>query len=408
MKCSGLRKLVSIFLVITVLFSVASCNARGIANFQENMSAQEIIRNVVTAINDKRDTAESYSNIPESQRQGVTYSYYSEYLSIIRSMSSSRGNVNSFRLLTEDEVRSYVGDDVDYPIGNIIAAELLYNQEYDTPICVFLLNDNDKAYLSVDWIKDSIAIYSYSDYYFTMLDESNYAGVASLLRPSLDSSEYTEEAVLARANALIDFYQVKVKSMRTQYEVTKFFPTYLEVNIPEVFMDDGTHISSHKVSFTEIQSETYSIFDEIPFYADDVFLSIFKDNREMLRIGEHYSSDYVYNLFGNPISVSYHNLENSDDDYSEIILVDYRGLILIFHANSNEDGLWEGRLVTIRVSANCIFTVGRTLSAEMQKSEVLELLPYIENEDFCLRYSGFEVILRFDEDELQWIRITEK
>ncbi len=406
----GLRKILSVFMVITVLLSVVSCNARGIKPFQENISSQEMIRLLVSSINDKNITAESYSSIPEVQREDITYSYFSEYLSIIRDISNRNGNVKSFRLLTQEEIVDYCGYLYNDKYGSLVGAELIYANDTDDSMCIFVSEDaSGKAFLSLDWIKDTISIYRYSEYYFSMMDQSNYDGLYTLLRPGL-SDLYTDTAVYSRVLALVDFYNINVRSAMRDYKICKIHPNNLKVEIPEVYFDDSGVFSNHFVEVVSVSNESYAIKDEIPFSPDVSLLSLYEESSEVVRCGRSYSSEEIMLLLGNPTNISGHELSDEEveifgDDYTNKVIMNYSGVLLLFRVNyTSEEGDWEGVLQTIKVLADNDYTVGSDLRVGMSKSELFEIFPYIENTDFVLGYNingtTYEIVLTFDDDDI--------
>lgn len=410
-KC--IYKLISLILVITVLFSVASCNARGIKTFQNDVSAQELIRVLVSAINDKNSVPESFSSIPENQRKDLSYSYFSEYLSIIRDLSNERGRIVSFRLLSEDEEQAYFES---CSSDGIVMAELLFDEEYDSPVYIFISEDDSgKAYLSLDWIKGFVSIQRYSDYYFTMLEEGNIDGLFSLLRPGLDLDDYSDTAVYARANALVDYYETMVRSVKSQFVESLILPEHLRITIPEAFNDNTNTLSNHVVDIVLDGNSSYTITDEIPFIPDASLTSLYSDFDEVIRCGNHYSNFDLYELLGNPINISVHQLTDDElateeTNYNQKLLVNYRGVVLLFKANYNADDEWEGELNSIRFSGESSFSAGDILSIGMTRGEVLESFPYIEqtNYDFDIvgRDAAYNISIRFDEDVVSSIRIV--
>lgn len=418
MRKSFVSKVLSVLLVLVVLFSASACNARGIPAFQEEISAQEMVRLIVSAINDKKNIADSFSSIPDSQKQNVTYSYFSEYISIIKEISSTRGNISSFRMLTPEEIDLYTGDYSNKAgYENLVAAEFLYEQDFDTPVYFFLSqNSQGKAFLSIDWIKDYISIYSYSQYYFSMLDDSNFDGLFSLLRPGLVGEEYTDATVYSRVNALIDYYQIKVRSLRSEFNIVKLLPDQMKVVIPEVLSEDNNTLTEHEVDITLSDNDSYVIVDEIPFYPDESLLSVYKSLDEVIRCGNHYSSEELYSLFGTPINLSVYSLDEDEIStettaYEQKLIVNYRGMLLLFKVNFTSNDEWEGQLEKIRINRDCEFSIGSSgLCYGMTLSELLELYPYIEKTNYELNYEmygvTYTVVLIFEENVLTDIRVT--
>ena len=86
------RKLLSLFLVLSITLSVCSCSflTRIRHQISNSISEQELIRLVVEAVDDGNSLSDSFAAIPEAQRVGVSFSHFKEYVDIMRKMSSAR------------------------------------------------------------------------------------------------------------------------------------------------------------------------------------------------------------------------------------------------------------------------------------------------------------------------------
>ena len=82
MRSSALKKFIALSMCAVMVFSFAACNIAGQIRHQvhdsmteqHNLSIQELTRLLISAINDKRNTADAYSQIPQTQTDGLSYS----------------------------------------------------------------------------------------------------------------------------------------------------------------------------------------------------------------------------------------------------------------------------------------------------------------------------------------------
>ena len=95
-------RLISAVLVVLILMPLCSCNIKNRIKeigSDEYISTPELVRLLITAVKSENNLSDAYSQIPEQQRGGVSYSYLKEYTDILREMSKFNGPVKSFRTL---------------------------------------------------------------------------------------------------------------------------------------------------------------------------------------------------------------------------------------------------------------------------------------------------------------------
>ena len=176
----GLKlRIVSAILAISTMLSLVSCDMfrfRAKIN-AEPLSEQDLVRILVNAINDKKASADSYAAIPEIQRDGLSYSYFIQFVDIMTGISQSNSDnrsVSSFRLMTDADVEDATDGFEDSYYGNIVGAELLYGEEQQSCGVYLLFSEEEDGmpYLSEEWISDVIDLYNYGEHYFDMIDFS--------------------------------------------------------------------------------------------------------------------------------------------------------------------------------------------------------------------------------------------
>ena len=95
MRKGVIRKGIALILCVVITVSFCACglasdlrysSAQRIAT-QENLPVQELTRLIISSINDKRNTADAFSMIPDAQLDGLSYSYFYAYMDILREVS---------------------------------------------------------------------------------------------------------------------------------------------------------------------------------------------------------------------------------------------------------------------------------------------------------------------------------
>ena len=409
----------ALFVTAAMLSVMSSCNiidlADRIKESSETISGAEIARLMIDAVNNKNNVAESYSSIPEKQREGLSFSYFTEYIDILRNMSKNNGTIDSFRFLTSKEM-----DALDIDDGyEVVLFE--YSEDPEAmPVYIYLdVNSEGVTYLSNETISDIISIWNYSDHYFTMMEEQNIEGIYTLLNPIYSEEELSDEAIYARASALSDFYYTRVRSSRADYEISKLTPDAMTIVIPEIISEDGESYTEHTVEIVKNYSrDMYEIDDTIPLETDPYLTYLVNGSTKLVHCGNSYTSTIINNTVGKPTYIS-HGLdgidmrlaENGEDiEYEHKILVNYPGLILVFEGYGNDEK-WDGELTGFRLYDTTDVTVGYNVYIGMPKSELQSVYPFIDLYDSELTYSApeadYSIVFEFDdEDCLDLIRVS--
>lgn len=411
-----LKKTIALLMCLVWLFSFGACNLAGQIRHhvhdsiteQNDIPIQEMTRLLISAINDKRNTAEAYSSIPASQTDGLSYSYFYEYMNILRSVSSANNNgkVISFRIMSDEESLAFLGQDVVARYGHVKGAQLLYSSEAQYPMYIFFKEDeNGKISLSSEWITSIINIYNYSNHYFTLLDENNADAVEALLTPGLIGDEYTDDVVYAKAQLLCEFYRLRVMSDVAEYEITRLVPGQMIVRIPETLASDGDLFEDHEVVFTAQSNGNYIIDDTITA-ADDVnLIYLIRGDERLIRVGAEYTLSQLNTIMGYaPSTYSY-------DDESGMVIAIYSGVLLRFDAVTMSEGDFTGTLTSIRLISNSVFSIGYNLFPGMTRSQVLMAYPFADETDYLITIDTgarcYEVELDFDEaGVVQYVKVS--
>ena len=414
MRTEVVKKIVAASMCALFMLSSCACNiADQIKSnvherivIQSQISVQELTRLIVSSINDDRTTAEVFSNIPSDQLDGLSYSYFYEYMDILRRVSSqdNNGKVMSFRIMGTDECRNLLGRDTDERFGQIMGAQLMYANDVEYPVYMFFsVNEDGTAYLSQDWVTSIINIYNYSNHYFTLLDESNADAVKALLIPGFTDPAYTEEVVYTKAQQLCDFYRLRVMSNTYEYEITRLVPWEMTIRIPETIAADGNLFEEHYVSITQQYNGNFYIDDKITTSPDLNLLYLVRGDERLIRVGNEYSLSQLTGIMGQPAALNY-----SEDERMMIVIC--QGVILRFDDVEPGQEDWSGTLDSIRLIGSSVYSIGYSLYVGMTRSQILLAYPSIDDEGYTLSISNngrsYDLVFVFSEDDtVQYVKI---
>ena len=414
-KVSGLKGFISkalavvmcVSMLMTLVATSTGCNfinniTDGL-NVTGTLSEAELARLVVNAIISDKNVGDSYEKIPKTQLDGLSYSIFSEYCSILRKHSQLHGNVDSFKILDDVEKYKYFDSilskyDTDIQsldsYGDMDVIEICYSEDKApnvSPVRFVIANKNGKYVMPSDYITDSMLAYSYITHYFDMIDEGNTDGLEAIIKTTYSSDIYMKSVIDAKADYIVDYYRLKVKSNSADYELKLFSPTHIVYKIPEVFAENGTTIVSKTVELYKQKDGTYRLEDKVPVILPEI--RVFMNGESKLRLGSTYTPGEIYDLIGKPIVVAYTH---------DSVMLTYNGMTLTFEAEVTNGNQWSaGRLSAVSLRKDEAFTLNDDLFVGMNISELLLIYPMFDECDYTGSFTNGdgEFVLDFEFDD---------
>ena len=402
-------KVLAVILTVSLISGMSMCITgcdfinglrKGFKQSQKEVSKSELARIITVAVMNERNVSNSFSSIPESQLDGISYSVFAQYCSILRKTSQAHGTVDSFRFLNDAEKAHYFASiDADAgeeyktidSYGDMDVVELCYSKDRDVnaPPVRFTLAVKDGTYsIAGDYMTDSLFAYSYINHYFDVIDAENTDALEAIIKSTYRSDIYLNSVIHAKAVYIAEYYKMKVKTNTKDYELKLFSPTHISYNIPEVFSENS--ITSKTVSLRLYRNGTLCILDHIPSAIDEI--SLYKNGESKLRMGSTYSQGEIYRLLGEPV------LSTVSGD---VVALAYRGVTLRLHAEI-KDGKWTyGRLYSIAVRNQGDFSLGNDIYVGMNVSELLLVYPMFDECNYQSSFKNvdgeFTLVFEFDD-----------
>jgi len=402
--------IVTAVLLMPAMLCFSGCNMFNVIrdNFIDTtpatISEQELVRLIIMAVSNKNDISSSYSQIPEEQRDDISYSVFNEYVAILSSVSEKYGTIQSFKVLNDHDSNDYFKailsqtDCTDFPseYGHLSVIELDYGdtlkagrEDSRCRFCVSL-DDNGTAYLSRKYVTDMISAYNYLGHYFTMLENNNTDGLFALLDPLYNDDIYINSVISAKVQYIAEFYLLKVRSTRSEYVYDEISPLLVTVTIPKVIGDDGESITEHKVKLSVNPDGSYDIDDQIPWYLDTTSLGVYDATGNAVRItGVALNVERMRALLGDPY---YYNVyELSDEDKIKFgkpvgVRAVYSGIVVSIYADDLDDG-WEGLVHGIRIYSDQ-YSIDGQITVGMNISELLLIYPMLDEADYSFNFES--------------------
>ena len=413
------RRAGAVLLVISMLFSLSSCNIvqriqKRFDNHSEDVSKQELARLVSSAIMDKENVADSYSSIPDNQLDGMSYSVFYQYCDVLREMSARHGKISAFRFLSDEETARFYTDADKKAGANAVSmksykgltmVELIYEEDYDkTNPCRFALQYKDGSYkLASDYASKAVEAYDYISHYFKMISDSNTAGLESIIKPMLKDDIYISSVVTSKAEYLIDYYKLHVKSSVREYKLKTFLPTLVSYEIPETIDASGENIISRTVNLYRKEDGVFYIEDTFVSKGEEVGFCL--NGTPVLRCGLTYSKTDIQTLFGEPVIEM---ISSSGNKGMTEILLAFNGIMLHLEGTPTADGTWNSaRLVSISIYDNVAGAPAATFDGKlfvgMNISELLLVYPMIDETGYVYTFETtdgtYKLEFEFDENK---------
>ena len=426
------RKTISLILAITFIvpmtMSLSSCGVldtvrNQVIEAEEALPEQEIARLIISAIKNKNNVSESYSQIPAKQRDGISFSVFTEYVAILRSVSSEYGTIKSFRILNDVDAKAYLDyllkrsgkKSVPSEYGKLSVIELEYGDtlklDKEDSKCRFCLsiNDEGETYLSKAYITGTIAAYNYLEHYFSMLENNNTDGLFAIMAPLYDSDIYINAVINAKARYTAEYYLLKVRSTRSEYIFEEITPFIVQVTIPMVLAEDGESMTDHTVVLTSDNDGNYNIKDDIPLSYDSSALGIFDRNGKQLGIlGVTLNAPKLAAILGGEYYAKESVLSDKEKQVTKRAVrlrAYYSGIVVTMAADIGKNNSWDADVTRVVIYDNN-YTIDGQITVGMNKSELLLIHPMIDEADYTLKYNQGrrEYIIRFTFDEYNNIK----
>ena len=167
------------------------------------------------------------------------------------------------------------------------------------------------------------------------------------------------------------------------------------------FTEDNRQIISKTVELNLQKDGTFRLEDDVPVMISEIR---FIANENRLRMGATYTIDEIYRLIGTPIITTYE---------TDAVILTYSGMTIRLETGINNGSWTSGRLSSVVLRKDEVFSVGEDLYIGMNISELLLIYPMFDKSDYTgsFKNGDGEFILSFQFDEngnVTRIRLGEK
>ena len=405
----------SVMLVLCVFSTMlTSCSGKGLK--KKTIDVPEMARIVVDSLDDISLTESLFESIPEEQRDGLTYSEYYEYISVLQKMIPNQGRVLTFEIVEGAEKKRLLeamisGDADDYSdlIMSCVPIKVTTTgiRRSGTPIYFYLQTKPDgTVFLSRSWAKSCMDLYAFSVHYFEAYTNENLTDVISLI-PYTETTEPLPESkdiLREKAKEMIHFYTHNVKSDKSDYEMISIDASNLLYLQPEVY-DNHLRVSSRQVRFRSDAQDVISVIDPIEHELKTADLYLYYNNRRTLRIGDNAAPLQLSSIFGDPLTVScgpvMEPAENMEDGLRNI-LIRYKGFSITVYGVYHGEDDWTGTLVHFDIYSSKKVGIGSNMSLNESSWDVLSQYPFADQMGYEMKVTvdgvTYSLKIEFDKE----------
>ncbi|MBR5041256.1 MAG: hypothetical protein IKX68_09060 [Clostridiales bacterium] len=405
----------SVMLVLCVFSTMlTSCSGKGLK--KKTIDVPEMARIVADSLDDISLTESLFESIPEEQKDGLTYSEYYEYISVLQKMIPNQGRVLTFEIVEGAEKKRLLeamisGDAEDYSelIMSCVPIKVTTTgiRRSGTPIYFYLQTKPDgTVYLSRSWAKSCMDLYAFSVHYFEAYTNENLTDVISLI-PYTETTEplpESEDILREKGKEMIHFYTHNVKSDKSDYEMISIDASNLLYLQPEVY-DNHLRVSSRQVRFRSDAQDVISVIDPIEHELKTADLYLYYNNRRTLRIGDTAAPLQLSSIFGDPLTVScgpvMEPAENMEDGLRNI-LIRYKGFSITVYGVYHGEDDWTGTLVHFDIYSSKKVGIGSNMSLNESSWDVLSQYPFADQMGYELEVTvdgeTYRLKIEFDKE----------
>lgn len=401
--------------LMTSLFSACS----GSRKDEKGVDIPEMARIIADSMQDISSAEDLYKLIPDDQKDGITYSEYYEYISILQKMMPHISRIESFEIIEGQEKATLLNEMIDASSEEYaslirscvpIRVTTTGQRKSGEPIIIYLQTLEDgTVYLNHRWITNCMDLYAFSVHYFEAYTNENLTDVKRLLR-STETAEAipnSDTIVEAKANEMIRFYSVNVKSVTDEFELVSVDASNLVYLQPEV-LDASLHARSREVHFHSSAEDVITVSDPIANELKTTDLYLYYNGHRTIRIGDHTTASSITTMFGEPISVTCGPVldggskKENRQDGSRRILVRYPGFTITVYGHFTNEKDWEGNCVRFRIWDTKKASIGERVTTTETSWGVLEQYPFADETNYRLNVTvdgdAYELEITLDKD----------
>lgn len=372
-------------------------------NSGNDLADIEFFQLITAAIRGDNDIGMYYRSIPTRQLDGLTIDEFQRYIQLLRRGIS--GDIHSFTSMSDEDLEKQRGSMIEQLpehralIESSFAYWIIYRQsgKTDEKFAFYMqTDDEDRTYLSAEWVRQILKLADYSTLYFDAIDRAQADALAFLI----DQNEAKSPVTLAKAEKLINFYQNNISSRTSEYSLSVARIDYLAFDQFGITNLDQTQSVSRSVGFRIDSSGLITSDDYIQDVLKPEDIEIYLGDELVFTLGETDEDELVKvrsyrleDIIGEPY---FHNDDTCTtyNDGVSLLKLTYKGIIVSARGSCRDHTSWNGVVIGAIITGD-EFKLGSGLAVNQTEEELLKKYPFIKEAGYRLKgqYEGGRVNL---------------
>lgn len=356
------------------------------------MTSQELIQTLILAVNDQTPVGSAFESIPLRQRETVTLSAFTKYVSLIR-----RGvmqPITSFSVVsqeTRDALTEQISAQSDAS-AELAAISQFYHLTFldetrrEASFIVAIQVDADGLpYMSGEWISTTLRLYDFLELYFSAIGTGDVLALKALLQQGEASTPTVtmDKALENKSQETINFYFRRVITAAIDYKLISLIPGYASVeHYASISLGSGRR-ENRVVTFTDVNGQIL-VSDKVPSELKSEDLDVYQDGIKLFRIGSEEQQTDSKKLEATLGMALQHNNKNCRTVNGQANFnFRYRGITLSGQGTCDEHEHWAGMIYSAGISYSD-FALGSGLKVGMPVSELYLRYPFARESNYLI------------------------
>lgn len=356
------------------------------------MNEFELVQSIVLAVNEDVTASAVFENIPARQRNDVTLSAFTRYVTLIRRVVQS--DVHGITLASDEAHAQYLAqtsaqsDEMAALAAQSVFYDLNYQDESSRNSVFAMaiqLGEERVPYLSSEWIDAMLRIYDFVELYFAAVDSDDAPALKALLKQGETAalSETMDAALLQKAQDTIAFYNRRVITSPLDYNLIALLPGFASVEHYATVSLGSARRENRTVLFADANG-LIAVSDKVPSELDPQDIDVYYQDIKLFTLGsddDRLLSSEIEPLAGLALTHTSQNcrIVNSAATFQ----FQYKGLTVSGHGSCDRHVDWEGTIDSASLTYSA-YRLGSGLTVGMPVSELYLRYPFARESSYVI------------------------
>lgn len=360
------------------------------------MTAQELLQTITLAVNDRTTIDAAFESIPQRQRQDITLSQFSKYITLIR--RAVNGSIHSIGAIDQDAHATLLEQAANHSttmaelasstqFHYLVYRDATTNRDVNFAVALQLTQVDDVSlpYFSAEWMTAMLELYDFIELYTSAIESNNVLGLKALLTigETIVISDIMDEALENKSRESIAFYQRNVISSATDYRLNQLLPGSASISHEARVDQETNRRETRTVSFID-RSGQITVVDKIPNTLSPADLDVYTEGVLLFRLADKESPAYSA-VFAERVGIP---LQHSDENCTiengvARFMLRYPGITINGVGACDGHENWQGTIGQASL-AYSRFYLGSGLKVGQPVSELYVRYPFARENNYLI------------------------